>query len=294
MKQKIPILVGILFLLSIALVSAGSGVRVSSPILNEQISGSYIIDANLTDNKLGNITQVIFAYRENTGAFTTLATVDNATPHDLNFSYTWVTTGVQDDSNITIQVNTTNSSGQIDDSNATLTGIVINNGAPTATLSSAHTSSTQKFYTDDEIVVGIAEDTTIGIDNCSYWFTSSTGTTVTSSISASGDACSAVFTPNNISLTKGANYNLLMQVFDGNNNATNSSSVTNLEIYTTDSTSSNSNYDPYAEDEQTQETQEDTSNLISAKSGVSAVTKKVVDFLHDIFQDSINWFRNLF
>jgi len=205
-------------------VSAANTVTLITPAANARANTTtQLLNATLDTNSL-NLTIAEFFYTA-AGVNTTIATVTNSTA--LNFNTTWDTSAIDDINNIVVWVNITNNTytndftGSMDSS----TGVDIDNGFPTATLTSSSIQSVYTAASDDYFTFGLNADNTIGISSCLAYFTDVETSAVSSySISASGNACSSTsLVPATIGLTKGQTYNSLIQATDGNGNQTNSS-----------------------------------------------------------------------
>lgn len=220
-QMKLFSLLGLVFL--IGLVSAANTVNITAPLSdNITLSGTITITTELDSNSidLGNAT---FYYKIDTGSWVQIGSqVVNVSANQTLFNTTWATTSIVDTSNMTINVTITTAAGASATSDAS-TNVSIDNGNPTASLSTSSLSAGTQLYLDTAFTLGLAADNTIGIESCTYYFTNSNGTITSSSVAASGEACSQTYTANNASLL-GGDYSYVIQATDDNADATNSSS----------------------------------------------------------------------
>ena len=214
----------VLSLFMFASVSAANTVTLVTPAADATANTTtQLLNATLDTNSL-NLTIANFFYTSG-GVNTSIATVTNST--ELNFNTTWDTTAIDDINNIVVWVNVSNNTytndftGSMDSS----TGVDIDNGNPTATLTSGSITSVYIAASDDYFTLGLNADNAIGISSCLAYFTDAENGEVSSyAISASANACSSsVLVPDTIGLTKGQTYNSLIQATDGNGDTTNSS-----------------------------------------------------------------------
>ena len=223
-----------LFTLGILLpqVSSATGLFTNTTLNDSKVSGTYLIYVNISECAnncyIGNVTFTWIWYN---GTSTILSTVNNVSGNQSVFSYSWDTTAFDDANNGTLNFSARNYTGWASTSppNASnwTQGLDIDNGFPTATLSSSTFSSVSQGYNINKgtsFTLGIDADNTIGITSCSIYATDLQNSSVLSStISTSSNACSnATLKPESF-LVKGRAYNLLVQATDGNGNSTNSS-----------------------------------------------------------------------
>lgn len=136
MNKKILLMVfAALFLISfVSMTSAATSINLT--IANRTaISGSYILNATLTDagaaNTIGNVS---FAYQAWGGSWINFANKTNQSSNQWYFNYTWDTTAIADGRNYTINITAWNVSGTLINSSNLTGNITIDNNAPTMTI----------------------------------------------------------------------------------------------------------------------------------------------------------------
>ena len=271
MAKKIIFLLLFVFLFSLAPIMADNSVIFNTPANDTSISGAtYLINASLDASSFKYI-NATFYYKIGAGSWVSIATVQNDT--ELQFQTIFDTTTLVDTSNMIFNVTLRNATGYMTSNISS--SIELDNGNPTATLSSSHLEDITKLYSDTSFTFGIDADTDIGIESCTAYI----GTT-TKSLTASAEACSQSYTPSSFGVSAG-DYSYFIQVFDGNNNQTNSSSR-NLMVYSTTSQGGGSS-------QLALESQQDkpTEQQVGTPNGDNMVTRfinSIVDFFKNLFK----------
>ena len=203
-----------MFLFLLTLVSSANTVTLDLPANDVRVSGAtYILSASLDTNTF-NITNATFYYQTSGSSTWTLigSTLNDSV---TQFNLTWDTTSFTDDANFTINATLSNETKVT--TTDTSTNIGINNTSPTASFGSDTFANASRFSVDNQFIISITTDSN-GIDNCTVY-----STTTTKSITASANSCSATYTPNDFSFANDQNYNITVEVFDGNGDVINSS-----------------------------------------------------------------------
>ena len=222
MKNKYNSIIGLFLLVfMLGFVSSANVVTLDLPVQDASISGAtYVLSASLDSNTL-NITSANFFYDDGSSN-TSIGTTANDTL--TVFNLTWDTTTLVDVNNYIIYVNATNETGlgTIDSS----TGVDIDNGNPTATLSGATFSNNAQLDEDETFTIGLSADATIGISSCTIYCTESiTNVIYSTTTTVSANACSnTTLTPTLFGLIESSLYTCLVEAVDGNSDRTNSSS----------------------------------------------------------------------
>src|SRR3972149_8424535 len=172
-KKNLKFLIGVFILLGIIipLISAVNTVTLNLPAQDASISGAtYILSASLDTNDF-NLTNGTFFY-SNGASNVTIGSTANGTA--TVFNLTWDTTTIVDVDNYVLWVNITNStySGDYTGSLDSSTGVDIDNGNPTVTLSSNHFSDLTNVRKSQTFTVAGNADSTIGVSSCVVYFTS--------------------------------------------------------------------------------------------------------------------------
>lgn len=212
---------GLFLLFSMPLILADNTVTLETPAASAGITGTYVLNATVDTNSL-NLTNATFYYKITGGSWILIASVKNQS--GLSFNYTWVSTGIVDAENAVFNVTIQNeSTGKGVITEDTSTGVDVDNGFPTATLSSSSLADNAKVTISSGVFdFSIDADSTIGITNCTFWIGSSS-----LNIDSSGNACSdSVLTTNNFSGLSAGYYDYLITATDNNANKTNSSTRT--------------------------------------------------------------------
>lgn len=232
-REKILLYLSVLFLslIIIPMISAAacSGIVLQTPAASATVSGTYQLNASLNEAENCNSSNATFYYR--TYSQTTWTVIKTITTSGTNSSFntTWDSTGIVDDSDMVFSVNVSNltSAGGVSNFKTdTSTGVDVDNGNPTSTLGNSMINDNYKVRKGNPFTLVINADSTIGIDNCTFFFMNiRTGAGTTYSQATSSNACSnTTGTPDGYGLTKGENYNVYVCAYDGNNDGTNSSS----------------------------------------------------------------------
>lgn len=223
-KQLLLMLSVFLVVFSLVMVSADNTATLDLPAEDDSISGAtYILGASL-DTNTEQYTNATFWYDDGSSNITIGLNTTSPTLDATLFNYTWVTTEINDVDDLIVWVNITNATGEVSTMDSS-TGVDIDNGNPTATLSSATIrDQTQKFSTQT-FTIGLAADNAIGISSCIIYFTDrDTSAVVSATTTASGNACyNTTLSPSVVGLTAGHGYDFLVQATDGNGDQTNSS-----------------------------------------------------------------------
>jgi len=225
MKQKKYLnflVLGIFLVFSLGFISSANTITLDAPAADAMIDGTYSVNSSLDTNSL-NITYVTFYYKIGTGSWVTIGSTTNTTVAQLPFNKTFDTTSIVDDNDLTFNATAYNETSAV--TSDTSTGVDINNGVPTATISSATFTDNLALVTGTTFVFGIDADATIGIDSCIAYFTNTVSSAVISqAVTPVSNACSLSTTPTTQTLSINQAYNVLMEAVDGNTNRTNSSS----------------------------------------------------------------------
>jgi hypothetical protein len=223
MKNNLFILSGMVFslLFLLPLISSANTITLTLPAENDSISGNYVLSADLDTND-ANITSATFFYNDGTSNVT-IGTTANDT--ETQFNYTWATTSLVDVNDWNIWVNCTNETGILISEDSS-TGVDIDNGNPTATLSSSTFSDETSLVSSTSFTIGLDADSTIGISSCKVYFIDESGTITTKSVSASANACSTSTTASAESLSINEQYSVYMEATDGNGDSTNATART--------------------------------------------------------------------
>lgn len=218
-------------LLTIPLVSSVGVITILKPAQGNSISGSYVISGDLDSNSGGplNLTRAWFWYMEANGTNVTIASfIENVS--NVQFNTTYVTSGRWDVDDLVFWMTVARGNGTVSDANTTdsSTGVDIDNGNPTATISSATFDSTANGYTikgSQIITAGLNADNTLGLSSCRAIFTNIRNGTVTDTgTTMTGNACANTTLQANVICNVGESYNVVVQATDGNTDRTNSSS----------------------------------------------------------------------
>ena len=219
-----------MFLFSFSFVLGANAITLNTPAASASISGTtYILNGTLDTNTI-NITNATFYYKIDSGSWVEIGSVVNTTVGQLNYTYSWDTSSIVDTSNMTFNISAINTTG-VQVTTDTSTGVLINNGVPTATYASTSLATATQLYLDTSFTFAVDADNTIGIENCTYYIGSTTKT-----VTASGEACSTAYTPSSFGVTTAGDYSYLITVTDDNGNQTNTSSRT-IQIYGTNTNS---------------------------------------------------------
>lgn len=212
-----------LFVVLTSFVSAVNSLTFNSPSNAGTINGTLLgLNASLDTNS-ANITNISYYYRNNSGAGDwTLIAEFNISDSSIaidGFNTTFDTTSLYDTFDLEFNVTTRNSTGTV--MNWSLIGnITIDNGRPTATLSTNTITNTDDIRNPASFIIGLASDTTIGIRNCTV---NMNGVKI-DIISSNNVSCEGTFIPSNFSITSEGNYAFNVTAIDGGSNITNSTS----------------------------------------------------------------------
>lgn len=271
MNWKKLFILSFVFLFSFSLVSAANTITLDTPAQDASISGStYTLNATL-DSNTQTITNVTFFYDDGSSN-TTIGTNNTASGTATEFTFTWDTTAINDVNNLIVWANASNSSGSYTNLDSS-TGVDIDNGNPTATLSSSTFATEAEVNTEETFNVGLDADASIGISSCLVYYTNDiTNEISTQSVSASANACSTSTTPSDQSLAEGDSFTVVMEATDGNSDKTNSSSRI-LRI-----SSSGGGGNPG----------------VSVQQTIKGAAGETTNILSNIFNKIINFFKNIF
>ena len=229
MKNSLKLL-SVLFLsvFLLGLVSSANVLTINVPTKGTDISGTTaVLNATFDTNTL-SYTNVTWWYRTTpgTGAWTLISNVSQLANATDNYNVTFDTTSFVDaDDTIEFNAtarNTTNDINSLISKNVTVN---INNGNPTATISSSTFSDNLGLIVNTTFIFGIDADATIGISSCKLYFTNQGNNALTTkSVTAVANNCSVSTTASTESLGVNDAYNVRMEATDGNGDKTNSSS----------------------------------------------------------------------
>ena len=224
MKSKVFLILPLMILFSLAIVSSANTVTMLSPLESASVSGAtYVLNASLDTNTL-QMNKSTWFYDDGT-TNTTIAT-DVANFSELLFNTTWASTGRVDIDSLTFWVNISNIT-LITYTADSSTGVKVDNGNPTATLSSATFTDNLALITGTSFTIGIDADATIGVSSCKVYYTSVLSSAVIeSSATVSANACSNATTPTAVGLAINEAYTVIIEATDGNTNSTNATART--------------------------------------------------------------------
>ena len=220
MNKKISIISLLLVLFFIGLAFALTSPAVISPTSGQNVSGDLLLNATIAANNVTNVT--FYFYNSTGGNLVYNTTIINDTADDTEFNYTLDTTTITDGI-YNLTVNATNSTGDTT-TNTSVTGVTIDNTAPSV---SASIPTTSTWYNANFTVTINVTDATIGVDNTSvqYRVLNSTGTNVTNwtNLTYNGSLYTATF--DITSQSDLANYTF---EFNANDSLSNSNSTVNV------------------------------------------------------------------
>ena len=248
----------------------------------ESATGTIVVNATLDTNAV-NLTNATFYYRIDNGgtatAWTTIGSqIVNVTADQTEWNTTFDTTGIVDTINMTFNVTITDNEGRNITSDNNI-NISIDNGNPTATLASTSLAAATQLYLDTVFTLALDADSDIGIESCTAYFGTTSGT-----VTASAEACSiATYTPGSFGLS-GGDYTYYITATDDNGDATNSSSRT-IQIFNTNSLGGGGGSD-------VTEPVDTTPTNGVLENGVSAPSERFI--VWRIIDKFVNFFRNLF
>jgi len=217
MNSKKKLLLSVVFIslfLFISLVSAANTITLDAPAQDASISGTYSINSTLDSNTL-NITSVEFFYKIGAGSWVSVGTTTNTSAAQVTFNKSFDTTSIIDDDDLTFNATASNETGAV--TSDTSTGVDIDNTNPTATWGSSAIAGTISFRPSESWIIQTEVDSN-GVDSCTIFIGSSSDT-----ISASGNICSKTYTAISFGIDTGV-HTAIIQVHDGNEDLTNSSS----------------------------------------------------------------------
>jgi len=220
------------FVFSLSLVTSATEINITAPVNATSVSGSsYNLTSNFTEPALESlIGNVTFYYQPYAGAtinstWTLITTVENVTENQTQFYYSWDTTTIIDNDNITINATAKNYDGSVNSTQ--IRQITIDNGNPSPTLSSDSFASVTDGYNAKKtqtLTLGTSTQAK-GILSCLIYCTDLQNSTVYSTTAtASANTCSnSTMTVSNFPLFEGKSYNCLVQETDRNSDSGNSS-----------------------------------------------------------------------
>lgn len=278
--KKTLLLVMLSLVLFTGLVSAANTVTLITPAASESISGtSYFLNATLDSNSL-TLNNATFYYRLSGGSWVEISSIVNETA--ISFNITFDTTALIDAINVSFNVTVRNATAFV--TQDTSISVAIDNGNPTATLSSgslADNSDLIKGITT--FTMGLDADSTIGINNCTISFG---GNLV--QIAAVGNQCNATMLTNaNFSVTDLTFYTVFVTARDANGDETNSVSRT-FKLTDPGGTGGGSSGGSSSTTTTQDDTKEDISTGASSVSGADSTSKD------NIFSRFFSWLKNIF
>lgn len=225
-KYLTSLALSIMFLLSIGFMSAAAfDITLQTPAESASLAGAAQMLNSTIENPAGDAGpyNVSFYYQvAGESTWTLISTVTNTSANQASFNTTWDTTAIVDQLNLTINATSRDLVNAINSSSATLLH-PLDNGNPTATLSSSTFTNEKNVFVDDSFTVGLDADATIGISSCLVYFTNENDNSVTTKVvSASANACATTTNAEDESLGI-HNYGVIMEATDANSNKTNSS-----------------------------------------------------------------------
>jgi len=283
MKNKIFLISLLTLMFSFGFVMAANTATLNYPSADlESATGTIVVNATLDTNAV-NLTNATFYYRIDNGgtatAWTTIGSqIVNVTADQTEWNTTFDTTGIVDTINMTFNVTITDNEGRNITSDNNI-NISIDNGNPTATLASTSLAAATQLYLDNVFTLALDADSDIGIESCTAYFGTTSGT-----VTASAEACSiATYTPGSFGLS-GGDYTYYITATDDNGDATNSSSRT-IQIFNTNSLGGGGGSD-------VTEPVDTTPTNGVLENGVSAPSERFI--VWRIIDKFVNFFRNLF
>jgi len=230
MKNKVLFILPLMILFSLVLSlgfisSAGDDITIENPLESAVLSGGASMLNSTIEAPTGAIYNVTF-YHNQSGTLTAIGTVTNTSDAQASFNRTWDTTSLVDTNFVTINATARNLVNGIVSSDATELH-PLDNGLPTATLSSATFTDNLALVTGTTFTIGIDADATIGVSSCKVYYTSVLSSAVIeSTATASGNACTNSTTPTAVGLAINEAYTVIIEATDGNTNSTNATART--------------------------------------------------------------------
>jgi|GEM_PF-4251301 len=276
-KQYVIPMFACMMLLMAGMVMAADTPTLNTPAASAEISGAtYTVNVTLDSNTL-SITNATFYYKTSSGSWTEIANVENTTADQTEWTTTFDSTALVDQTGMTFNVTMANATATIaDDTSAT---VVIDNGDPTAAFSSGTTADLFSILTTDTFTVGSAADSTIGISNCTV-----TMNGVTSDITdVTANACDDTsFSPSTFSITTDGDYTYTLTVTDANSDTDVTSSRTlNVLVAPGGGANSGSSTDTNPDDATVQDGDDSSTSEPGAIArffkGIRDTIKKVID-----------------
>lgn len=217
------LLFGVIFFLP--LISSANAVTISHPVQDLVIAGTFTVSGNLDTNTV-NLSRGWMWYMYSNGTNVTVS-ANFINQSDGVFNASFDTTTVYDVDNLVLWMRVTDQDAANNNTDSN-TGVDVNNGLPTATVSSATFPSVSNGYVikgAQTVTAGISADNTIGVSSCRVIFTDLKNGTITDvGTTVTANACSNTTISCDNSLVVGRGYNVLTQATDGNSgNRTNSS-----------------------------------------------------------------------
>ncbi len=227
LKHKfIPIVFLLSALCLVSFVSSTDILEFRNPTVDEILTGTTQ-QLNMTIDASTITWNVTWAYNQSSATLTNIEVVSNTSPSQDNYNASWDTTALEDDVNYCLNITSRNVSNTVISSNLTC-GLWIDNGNPTSSFNSSMFSNNLALVLDTTFNVAISADDTLGLDNCTVYFTETTSPFTVSSqaVTAGGNACILTTDAETQSLNANMNYDIVMEAHDANNNKTNSTSRT--------------------------------------------------------------------
>ena len=227
MKYNKLLLLLTTLLLSLSFISAANTLTFNTPVTGGDVStDTQVVNASLDTNTL-SIMNVSYWYAIATAPTTwifikNVSLIGNKTD---NFNITWdassATLGV-DDNYYVLNATAWNTTDYVTGDNISIN---LNNGNPTATLSSSTIHNNYIAGKDDPFVIGLAADSTIGISFCNASFINTRNSSIVkiTELTVSSNACSNTTVRANGLLAEGESYLMSVEATDGNNDKINSS-----------------------------------------------------------------------
>ena len=217
-------LFSLIFLSSFIL--GANAINITHPIQDVSISGTYTFSGILDTNTV-NLSRGWAWYMYSNGTNVTIsANFINGTGGVFNASF--VTTGIYDVDDLVLWMRATDQAYANNNTDSN-TGIDVDNGLPTATVSSTTASSNYNaMYEGSLITYGLDADNTRGISSCRVIFRDrSNGTVIDTGTTMTGNACANTTVSCRVAnLFKGESYEVIVQATDGNSgDRTNSSTL---------------------------------------------------------------------
>jgi len=280
-KHRIlPLLAILSIFLFVGLVSAAANdTTIRDPSADSRLTGaSQILNSTIeTALEAYNMT---WGYNQTSVTLIEIGVVANTSVAQDEFNRTWDTTALINGRDFCINATSRNFANEVI-SSALVCGLWIDNGKPTASLNSSTFSNNLALVIDTEFSVALTDDDTLGISNCTVFFTEDDGSAVTSvAVSAIGNGCILTTTPTAQSLSANSDYTTLMMATDANSNKTNSSSRT-LRVTVTNAGGGGGGVVSGVQ------------TILDADSGDVAEAVKE-GFMTRFFQSIADWFRNIF